>query len=97
MVQSLATPMVSKFFNMTSILFYFPVAIADTYYAIPYAAPPVKSLRFRRTQPVQPWKDTLDATKFGPACLQASSRPAKESEDCLTLNIWVPKGVNEAK
>ena len=39
---------------------------------IPYAQQPVGDLRFRPAAAVAPWKPTvLDATTFGPACLQS--------------------------
>ena len=37
------------------------------YCAIPYAAPPVGELRFQSPQPVDPWDDIHDGTRFGPA------------------------------
>lgn len=55
---------------------------------IPYAAPPVGVLRWREPQPVKPWSKILDATKFGPSCMQTDDLP--KSEDCLTLNLWRP-------
>jgi len=55
---------------------------------IPYAAPPVGDLRWRDPQPVEPWKTTLDAADFGPACMQTDD--IAKSEDCLTLNVWRP-------
>jgi len=55
---------------------------------IPYAAPPVGMLRWREPQPVKPWSKILDATKFGPSCMQTDDLP--KSEDCLTLNLWRP-------
>ena len=63
---------------------------------IPYAAPPVGSLRWRPPQPVEPWDGVRDATEYAPACMQRQ-RPAdyfygpganETSEDCLYLNIW---------
>ena len=60
---------------------------------IPFAAPPVGPLRWRPPQPVAPWTAPRDATRFGPACMQPDSGyPRKVSEDCLTLNLWVPGG-----
>ena len=37
---------------------------------IPFAQPPVGSLRWREPQPVVGWKGTRDATRYGPACMQ---------------------------
>jgi para-nitrobenzyl esterase len=61
------------------------------YRGIPYAAPPVGALRFKPTQDHECWQGALDATAFGPACLQldAMQKPTG-SEDCLTLNVWAP-------
>ncbi len=55
---------------------------------IPYAAPPVGTLRWRNPQPVKPWQGVKDANQFGPACLQPD--PVVKSEDCLTVNVWRP-------
>lgn len=63
---------------------------------VPYAAPPVDNLRFRRAQPHPEWRDTRDCFKFGPAAPQTpsggltDSAPVRWSEDCLTLNISTP-------
>ena len=62
------------------------------FFGIPYAAPPVGALRWRPPQPRGPWRDTLDATRFGAICPQPSggqTLPAA-SEDCLFLNIYAP-------
>ena len=55
---------------------------------IPYAAPPVGPLRWCNPQPSLRWSGVRDATRFGPACLQADDVP--KSEDCLTINVWRP-------
>ena len=60
---------------------------------VPYAAPPVGPLRWRPPEPVVPWTGVRGATQFGADCMQkplADSRAPGVSEDCLTLNIWVP-------
>ncbi len=66
------------------------------YKGIPYAAPPVGTLRWRPPQPVAGWNDVRACTKFSPTCPQkpypAGSiyvQPAQpQSEDCLYLNVW---------
>lgn len=62
---------------------------------IPYAEPPVGDRRWRAPAPRRPWKDTLQANRFGARCPQKSTTPAGElasagSEDCLFLNVWAP-------
>lgn len=63
---------------------------------IPYAKPPVGDRRWRPPETAVPWEKILDASKFGPACLQkipaqeAVRNDGPQSEDCLTLNVWVP-------
>jgi para-nitrobenzyl esterase len=71
---------------------------------IPYAAPPIGPLRWKRPQPAESWSGERDATDFGPSCMQAAvprnvpaeSRAAKLSEDCLTLNVWAPTSARNA-
>ena len=58
---------------------------------IPYAAPPVGALRFVPPVEHTPWKDTLDATKFGAIAVQPNGVAAKGNEDCLLLNLYTPK------
>src|SRR5262245_38342504 len=63
---------------------------------IPYAAPPVGTLRWQPPQPVTHWKDVRQATAFGAQCMQRRIyadmvfRAAGVSEDCLFLNVWTP-------
>ncbi len=59
---------------------------------IPYAAPPVGEFRWRPPQPVKPWKEVRDASKFCADCPQRQwpGSTAKTSEDCLFLNLWTP-------
>lgn len=71
---------------------------------LPYAAPPVGPLRWRRTQPAPAWAGERDASDFGPSCPQPEvphtipegSRARTQSEDCLTLNVWAPANVRKA-
>lgn len=63
---------------------------------IPYAAPPVGSLRWRPPQPAAKWSGVRPAKEFGFRCVQSSGYPDMNfhdpgpSEDCLTLNVWTP-------
>lgn len=65
---------------------------------IPYATPPVGSLRFAAPRPHPGWSGVLDAVDAGPAAPQPASvlEPVlgtlriNQSEDCLSLNIWTP-------
>lgn len=62
---------------------------------VPFAAPPVGDLRWRPPQPVKPWNDVRRCVEYSPACPQPadgiySFAYRKQSEDCLTLNIWTP-------
>lgn len=74
------------------------------YKGIPFAAPPVGELRWKRPQPVEPWEGVKIADSFGNAAVQAAHNPkdgnygteffetdAPFSEDCLYLNVWTPK------
>jgi para-nitrobenzyl esterase len=68
------------------------------YLGIPYAAAPVRELRWRETQPPKPWPGIYNADRFAPECIQVLRRhnlnhyfgEEPTSEDCLYLNIWVP-------
>jgi para-nitrobenzyl esterase len=59
---------------------------------IPFAAPPVGSLRWRPPAPVIPWTGVLQADTFSASCAQQASLqgPRSENEDCLYLNVWSP-------
>ncbi len=66
-----------------------------SFFAIPYAAPPVGDLRWRAPQPPAKWSAPLAKTASGAACIQTggvSFRAQGDSEDCLTLDVHRPKG-----
>jgi para-nitrobenzyl esterase len=73
------------------------------YKGIPFAAPPVGALRFRRPQEHAPWSAPLPADKYGSDCMQfpMSISGGKDSvmgnEDCLFLNVWAPKSAATEK
>jgi para-nitrobenzyl esterase len=64
---------------------------------IPFAAPPVGALRWKEPQPVVKWEGVKKTTEFGARCMQGNIysdmgfHDAGPSEDCLYLNVWVPK------
>lgn len=67
---------------------------------LPFAAPPIKALRWKAPQPVVPWQGVKLADKFGHPAYQAIQYPggyatewgygaeAPYSEDCLYANVW---------
>ncbi|RDD82089.1 carboxylesterase/lipase family protein [Dyella tabacisoli] len=66
---------------------------------IPYAAPPVDTLRWRPPQPVQHWSEPLEAKEHGSSSHQdwelcadiGGGDPNPLHEDCLYLNVWTPQ------
>lgn len=67
---------------------------------IPYAKPPVKDLRFQLPQPLEKFdQDEIDCTKERDACYHKSAVFQKYvgSEDCLNLNVYVPKQSDPSK
>jgi para-nitrobenzyl esterase len=68
---------------------------ADEYLGIPYAAPPVGALRWRRPQPAARWGGVREATSYAPHCPQPPSGfgVASTSENCLYLNVFTPAGM----
>jgi len=72
----------------------------DAWLGLPFAAPPLRELRWQPPQPVTPWQGTFHADRFAPECLQPLRSPRQNhyfgneatSEDCLYLNIWAPQG-----
>ncbi len=61
---------------------------------IPFAAPPVGELRWKKPQRAASWQGVRTADKFAPSCmqdpmmLQVQQAPPGTSEDCLYLNVW---------
>lgn len=68
---------------------------------IPFAKPPVGSLRWRAPDPPEPWTDTREALAIGSACPQlanplggpeaAQAEGVIGDEDCLYLNVFAPR------
>jgi para-nitrobenzyl esterase len=64
---------------------------------IPFAKPPIDSLRWKAPQTPNAWTTTLNTTSFAPACPQKSFTQGDTTstligdEDCLYLNVWTPQ------
>ncbi|MEH6758745.1 MAG: carboxylesterase family protein [Parasphingorhabdus sp.] len=76
--------------------------LVERFLNIPYAAAPTGPLRWRAPQAAPGWRGVRDASVIGPACPQTVRPPLiaggiaeKQSEDCLQLNIWRPKGARD--
>ncbi|XP_011498519.1 PREDICTED: acetylcholinesterase [Ceratosolen solmsi marchali] len=74
------------------------------YYGVPFAKAPVGPLRFRKPEPIEPWHGVLNATRMPNSCIQERydyfpgfegeemwNPNTNVSEDCLYMNVWVPK------
>lgn len=69
------------------------VAGIHRFLGVPYAKPPVGPLRWRAPQPVEPWDGVRPADRFGAIAIQTAGacftlRETRQSEDCLSLNVW---------
>jgi para-nitrobenzyl esterase len=66
-----------------------------SFLGIPFAAPPIGVLRFARPVPPTRSSVVINASSFGPSCIQPLDAQVIVhlaspvlSEDCLTLNVW---------
>ncbi|HEX7018605.1 MAG TPA: carboxylesterase family protein [Gemmatimonadaceae bacterium] len=70
---------------------------------IPFAAPPVRDLRWKPPQPARNWTGVRAADRFADQCMQARVfsdmvfRNSGTSEDCLYLNVWAPPASSGAR
>ncbi|KDR70957.1 hypothetical protein GALMADRAFT_144423 [Galerina marginata CBS 339.88] len=75
--------------------------VIDKYLGIPFARAP----RFELPRPIHPYIGHINATAYGPACPQQalspgsplipiSPPPSSISEECLSLNVYVPAGTS---
>ncbi len=72
----------------------------DTYLGIPYAAPPIGKLRWKKPQDAEPWKGVYEAKVFKAPSAQPGTIYGTAdtslygelvgSEDSLYLNVWTP-------
>lgn len=74
---------------------------AWAWYGIPYAKPPIGELRWKPPVAPEQWADVREATDWADQCAQPSYLQAygkgNMSEDCLNLNVVVPKGYEGEK
>ncbi|KAK7806268.1 hypothetical protein U0070_023883, partial [Myodes glareolus] len=84
-----------------------PVAV---FLGVPFAKPPLRSLRFAPPQPAEPWSFVKNATSYPPMCSQDAAGgqvlselftnrkeniPLQFSEDCFYLNIYTPANLTK--
>jgi para-nitrobenzyl esterase len=79
------------------------------YKGIPFAAPPVGDLRWKKPQPANAWSGIRKCDNFGPSPMQTKPVPFAVytseflipaepiSEDCLYLNVWTKAKKGEKK
>ncbi|XP_051025087.1 liver carboxylesterase 1-like [Acomys russatus] len=85
-----------------------PVAV---FLGVPFAKPPLGSLRFAPPQPAEPWSFVKNTTSYPPMCSQdpqaaqivaefftnrKETIPQTLSEDCLYLNIYTPADLTKS-
>lgn len=69
----------------------------NQFLGIPFAKPPVGTLRWKAPQNPISWAGTINTTNFAPVCPQkrfdqgSASDTIVGNEDCLYLNVWTPQ------
>lgn len=76
----------------------------SVFLGVPFAETTAGENRFKKPIPKQPFNETFNATKVPLACIQTTkdaerrySKLTNFSEDCLTLNIYVPRDLRDKK
>ncbi|MGC2201896.1 MAG: carboxylesterase family protein [Stellaceae bacterium] len=73
-----------------------------TFLGVPYAKPPVGPMRWRAPEPAERWDGVRPVNLFGPIAIQTAGacfalRETRQSEDCLSLNVWCTSLDREAR
>ncbi|MBQ8941387.1 MAG: carboxylesterase family protein [Firmicutes bacterium] len=74
----------------------------NVYFGIPYAKPPVGKLRWKAPEPLPSSQKVFEAKNFGASAIQVEHKGIilknhRQSEDCLSLNIYVGKEKTKSK
>ena len=71
----------------------------DSFLGIPYAAPPVGSLRWQPTKAHAPWSGVLPTTHYGARCtaLASTNGARTNAENCLFINVQRAAGVTAGR
>ena len=68
---------------------------AEQFLGLPYAAPPLRELRFAPPAAPAEWRGVREADRQSPACLQFEPTGVREeqtlSEDCLYIDVYRPR------
>ena len=69
---------------------------------VPYAKSPEGAMRWRPSEPPEIWDGVRPAKHFGPIAIQTAGacftlRETRQSEDCLSLNVWTASLDREAR
>ena len=72
------------------------------YLGIPYAKPPVGKLRWKAPEPLPSSQEVFEAKNYGASAIQVEHKGVilknhRQSEDCLSLNIYVGSKKTKAK
>ena len=65
---------------------------AQAFLGIPFANSTGGENRYKAPVPADTWEKILVADDFGPSCPEEGSIGVPQSEDCLSINVWIPEG-----
>ncbi|KAL4813673.1 Alpha/Beta hydrolase protein [Aspergillus spinulosporus] len=79
--------------------YHLPSHEQDVFLGLPYAQPPIGSLRFQGSQSLNAsWEGSRPAVEYSDVCMQYVADPGYPmSEDCLSLNIIRPSNISSSE